>query len=128
MNQVFNIETYISKGESLEVQCTVENKSSVSVTPRATLYQTQIFMTGERHKTVETSLTEPSIGTTVEAGVTNEDIISVLIPEDVSLSIKCPIITVKYFIHVTLDIPHAIDLHLNLPIVITNRQALNSFP
>ncbi len=85
-------------------------------------------MTGERHKTIEASLTDPSIGTTVEAGVTSEDVISVFIPEDVPLSIKCPIITVKYFIHVTLDIPHAIDLHLNLPIVITNRHALNSFP
>jgi len=84
-------------------------------------------MTGERHKTIETSLTEPVIGSTVEAGVTTENVISLIIPEDIPLSIKCPIITVKYFIHVTLDIPLTIDLHLNLPIVITNRYALHDF-
>ena len=55
----------------------------------------------------------------------NIDSISILISEDIPLSIKCPIITVKYFIHVTLDIPHSIDLHLNLPIVVTNNYAFN---
>jgi hypothetical protein len=100
--------------------------TSVGVIPRATLYQTQIFMSGERHKTVENSLTEAVIGTAVEAGANASETIFVLTPEDISLSIKSSIITIKYFIHVTLDIPHSIDLHINLPVVITNKYALDS--
>jgi hypothetical protein len=113
-------------GEMIEVHCTVENMTSVGVIPRATLYQTQIFMSGERHKTVENSLTEAVIGTAVEAGANASETIFVLTPEDISLSIKSSIITIKYFIHVTLDIPHSIDLHINLPVVITNKYALDS--
>jgi hypothetical protein len=113
-------------GEMIEVHCTVENMTSVGVIPRATLYQTQIFMSGERHKTVENLLTEAVIGTAVEAGANASETIFVLTPEDISLSIKSSIITIKYFIHVTLDIPHSIDLHINLPVVITNKYALDS--
>jgi len=98
----------------------------VSVTPRATFYQTQIFMSGETHKTIETSLTEPITGSIVNPEHKEEEIISIIIPEDVPLSMKTHIITVKYFVHVTLDIPHTVDLHINLPIVITNEYALNA--
>jgi len=113
-------------GETLEVDCTIDNGSTARVTPRVVLYQTQIFMTGERHKTIETLLTEPSFGKPVGAEVTAEDAISLLIPENIPLSIKSTLITVKYFIRVILDIPNSMDLQLNLPIVITNRHALNN--
>jgi hypothetical protein len=112
-------------GETIEVHCTVENMCSAGVIPRASLYQTQIFMSGERHKTVENSLTDAVIGTVVEAGATASETIFVSTPRDISLSIKSSIITIKYFIHVTLDIPHSIDLHINLPVVITNECALD---
>jgi len=110
----------------IEVHCTVENMSSVNVTPRATIYQTQIFMSGERHKTIETPLTEPLIGSVVESGFDNTETLFLLLPEDMSFSIKTSIITIKYFVHVTLDIPHRIDLHINLPFVVTNKYALDA--
>ena len=63
----------------IEIDCIVENMSSVDVIPRATLYQTQIFMSEERHKTIETSLS-PVIGSKVEAGLNNAETLFVLIP------------------------------------------------
>lgn len=61
----------------------------------------------------------------VSAGFKKDDILQLVVPEDAALTMKCPIISVKYFIHVTLDIPYTIDLHLDLPIVITNKYALS---
>ncbi|XP_054157138.1 arrestin domain-containing protein 3-like [Oppia nitens] len=112
-------------GELVEVHVTVDNKSSVDVTPRATLYQTQVYMCGERHKGLEVPLTNPLVGTLVSAESSNDEIIYLRMPAEASLSIKSPIITIKYFIHVTLDIPHAIDLHVNLPIIVTTGSAFN---
>ncbi|CAG2117775.1 unnamed protein product, partial [Medioppia subpectinata] len=83
-------------GELAEVVCNIENDSTHSATPRATLYQTQIFMTGEKHKTIETTVTEAIVGDTIEAGVVTESVINVPIPDDIPLSLKCPNITVKY--------------------------------
>ncbi|CAG2114742.1 unnamed protein product [Medioppia subpectinata] len=111
-------------GEVIEVQCSVENQSSVDVVPRVTLYQTQIYMCGERHKSLEVALTEPIVGHKVKSETDGAEIISVPIPQEASLSIKSPIISIKYFVHITLDIPHAIDLHINLPIIVTNKSAL----
>ncbi|KAH9399053.1 hypothetical protein TYRP_018440 [Tyrophagus putrescentiae] len=37
---------------------------------------------------------------------------------------KSNIITVKYFVHVTLDIPQNKDLHINLQFVVTNKAAI----
>ncbi|CAG2100440.1 unnamed protein product [Medioppia subpectinata] len=110
-------------GESIEIHCCVDNSSTVSVSPRASLYQTQIYMSGEKHRTIETLLSEPILGSNISAGHKVEEILEMRIPDNSVLSMKSSIITVKYFIHVTLDIPYTIDLHLNLPIVITNKYA-----
>ncbi|CAG2163523.1 unnamed protein product [Oppiella nova] len=112
-------------GESIEIHCSVDNSSTVSVTPRASLYQIQIFMSGDKHKTIETLLCEPILGSIISAGHKEEEVLRLTIPDNSVLSMKSSIITVKYFIHVTLDIPYTIDLHLNLPIVITNKYALS---
>jgi len=55
-----------------------------------------------------------------------EEVLSVTIPTDESLSIKSSVITVKYFVHVTLDIPHSFDLHINLPVVLTSQKVLDA--
>ncbi|XP_054157139.1 arrestin domain-containing protein 3-like [Oppia nitens] len=112
-------------GQTVELICQIDNKSTARVTPRATLYRTEIYMTGEKHKTVETILTDPFQGTEVEPGETIDSVINIPIPDDLPMSLKCPNITIKYFIHCTLDIPHTIDLHLNLPIILTNNQMLD---
>ncbi|CAG2173755.1 unnamed protein product [Oppiella nova] len=113
-------------GEVVEVHCSVDNDSSVDVTPRLTLYQTQIYMCGERHKSLEVALTEYMVGNKVTSETKSMESLFVTIPKNATLTIKSAIITIKYFIHITLDIPHAIDLHINLPIIVTNRSALGS--
>ena len=101
---------------------TVDNESTVDVTPRASLHQTQVYMCGERHK--EVVITESIVGKTVHKKTNITEIIIIPLPEDLPLSTKSGLISVMYFIHVTLDIPHAIDLHVILPIVIANKSAL----
>ena len=81
-------------------------------------------MSGERHKTVESIITDYALGEEVMYEMNAVSLVRLTIPDNIPLSIKCPNITVKYFIHVTLNIPHAVDLHLNLPIVVTNSLVL----
>ena len=108
-------------GESISVHISVDNKSSAKLVPRISLHQIQIYMCGSRHKTIETTLSnDPIIGTEIEPHSEAVEVLHVKIPSDESLSIKSSVITVKYFVHVTLDIPHSFDLHINLPIVLTS--------
>ncbi|CAG2169372.1 unnamed protein product [Oppiella nova] len=97
----------------------------VAVTPRATLYQTRVYQSGECHKAVDRVLTEHIIGKKMASNANNTDIIHIPIPKSASLSIKSDVISVKYVVHVTLDIPHAVDLHINLPIIVTTQSALD---
>ena len=112
-------------GETIEVNCYVANKSTVEVTPRATLYQTRVYQCGEYHKAVDRVLTEHIIGNKMASNANNTDIIHVPIPKTASLSIKSDVISVKYVVHVTLDIPHAVDLDIDLPIIVTTQSALD---
>lgn len=85
-------------------------------------------MTGERHKTVENSLTEAVEGEEVLSHTIVEDVaLSVAIPVNIPLSIKSELLTLKYFVHVTLDIPFATDIHVNLPVIVTSRVALENW-
>lgn len=102
----------------------INNTSTLKVQPRAALYQTQIFMSGDRHRTLEIVLVDPINGSEVDPTEVIEDIIEIPIPTRAQLTMKSTIITIKYFVHVTLDIPHNIDLHINLPIVITNKSSM----
>lgn len=115
------------RGEEIRINLLIDNSSSANVKPRVTFYQTQIYMTGERHKTVENSLTEAAEGEEVASHTIVEDAtISVQIPVNIPLSIKSELITLKYFCHVTLDIPLATDIHINLPVIVTSRAALEN--
>ena len=111
-------------GEPLELHVTVDNESTVEVTPRATLHQTQVYMCGERHKAKEVAVTESIVGKTVHRNSNLTETLLIPLPEYLSLSIKSGIIRIVYFIHVFLDIPNAIDLHVNVPIVIVNKFVL----
>ncbi|KAF7493000.1 Arrestin domain-containing protein 3 [Sarcoptes scabiei] len=111
-------------GDTIQLKTLINNTTTLKVTPRAALYQTQIFMSGDRHRTLELVLVEPIEGSEVDPTEVIEDTIEMPIPTRAQLTMKSPIITIKYFVHVTLNIPHNIDLHINLPIVITNRAAL----
>lgn len=112
-------------GETVQVHVSVNNKTSTKITPRISLHQTQIYMCGARHKTIETTLNnDPIQGTEIESHSEAVEVLNIKIPSDESLTIKSSVITVKYFIHVTLDIPHSFDLHINLPIVITSARVI----
>lgn len=114
-------------GEEIRVNYFIDNSSTANVKPRATFYQTQIYMTGERHKTVENSLTEAIEGEEVSAhSIVDNGTILVKIPLNIPLSIKSELITLKYFLHVTLDIPLATDIHINLPVIVTSQMALEN--
>ncbi|KAH9497092.1 Arrestin domain-containing protein 3 [Dermatophagoides farinae] len=118
-----SIEAAISR-ETIKLKTLINNTSTLKVQPRAALYQTQIFMSGDRHRTLEIVLVEPINGSEVDPTEVIEDIIEIPIPTRAQLTMKSSIITIKYFVHVTLDIPHNIDIHINLPIVITNKSAM----
>ncbi len=83
-------------------------------------------MAKDRHITIQDT-TGYVVGEQVDAGQTEEQILSLEIPKEFPLSIKTPLILVKYYIHVTLDIPREFDLHINLPIIITNQFALDRY-
>lgn len=112
-------------GEKITVHLGIDNRTNTKVTPRLNLYQVQIYMSGVRHKTIESILTEePVVGPEIEPHKEEEALLVVKIPSDEALSIKSSVITVKYFVHVTLGIPHSFDLHVNLPIVVTSRRVI----
>lgn len=128
-------------GETITVHITVDNKTNTTVVPRVQLNQVQIFMCGVRHKTIETAIS--NLGDSQQCGHNQqsaivsgaeiaphssvEELLDVKVPWDESLTIKSSVITVKYFVHVTLDIPHSFDLHVNLPIVVTSGTVLDGF-
>ena len=113
-------------GELIELHTTVENNSSVEVTPRCTLYQRQIYMCGERHKAFDEAITEYIVGKPVAEISEQTDTLFIRIPREISLTIKSTMVNVKYFVHVTLDIPYSIDIPVDLPIIITTKSALKS--
>jgi len=108
-------------GELLPVHICVQNAALTKVTPRITLRQVQIFMCGTRHKAIESTINyEAVIGEPIGSHSEAQQELRIAIPADESLSIKSSVITVKYFVHVTLDIPHSLDLHIDLPVVLTS--------
>ena len=113
------------QGENIKIKCTVYNNSSVETKPRATLYQTRVFKCGERHKASQVPLSDTVIGDRIDSQSNSEQTLDIVLPEEASLSIKSDAIVVKYFIHVTLDIPHAFDIHVNLPFVVTTYPAID---
>ena len=122
--QVISIDN-VNLGETIVLHCDVANDSSVETTPRATLYQMRIFLFGERHTGSQQAITEHIVGKKIDKHSRASEILAIPVPNDIPLSIKTDLISVKYFLHVTLDIPHAIDLHVNLPILITTKSALD---
>lgn len=113
-------------GQTITVHIAVDNSTNIPVVPQIALQQVQIYMSGTRHKTIENTITEePTTGEPIAPHTEKEMAqLDVHIPKDLVLSIKSSVITVKYFVHVTLKIPHSLDLRVNLPVVITSEQVL----
>ncbi len=63
------------------------------------------------------------MGSAVSPGMTNNETLSMPIPNDLPILYnQCPIIELNYVIVVTLVIPGSIDLHIELPLVLTNQE------
>ncbi|CAG2174889.1 unnamed protein product [Oppiella nova] len=123
-------------GEVVTIVCNVSNKSSVGVIPRVTLRQIQTFKqlmaAKNNEKTVRRQTThavkkQRLEGSLTEPGLSTTHIFHVEIPIDIPISVDCPILTVSYDLHLTVDIPSAIDLHLDLPIMITTKNVVNQY-
>lgn len=80
-------------------------------------------MTKNRHHSIEKHF-EAVKGKPVVKGKPGLDQILLKIPDCAPLTIKNELMVVKYFVHITLDIPMELDLHINLPIIITTKRAL----
>ena len=108
----------------IKLKTNINNMTTLKVQPRATLYQTQIYSTNNGHRTMELPLGESHHGHEVDSNDVSQDMIEIPVPSTAPFTMKSTVVTVKYFVHVTLDIPHNIDLHMNLPVVVTNKCAL----
>ena len=121
-----------ARGETIEVHVFIDNDTTAKVTPRVSLHQIQIFMCGTRHKTIDLPVTgeddtkaeEEIRGQEVEPKSKSEQTLKVYVQDRDALSIKSSLISVKYFVHVTLDIPFCADMKIDLPVVLTKQNVI----
>ncbi|NWR38724.1 ARRD3 protein, partial [Tachuris rubrigastra] len=105
-------------GESIQIFAEIENCSSRVVVPKAAIYQTQAFYAKGKMKEVK-QLVASLRGESLSSGKTETWNGKQLKIPPVSPSIlDCSIIRVEYSLMVYVDIPGAMDLFLNLPLVI----------
>lgn len=105
-------------GESIQIFAEIENCSSRMVVPKAAIYQTQTFYAKGKMKEVK-QLVANLRGESLSSGKTETWNGKMLKIPPVSPSIlDCSIIRVEYSLMVYVDIPGAINLSLNLPLVI----------
>ncbi|CAG2168966.1 unnamed protein product [Oppiella nova] len=120
-------------GEFVVFHCNVINQSSTRVIPRVTLRQTQTYLMRKKNKTKIRQNTHYEIkcqrmeGLPTEAGSSSTQTFQVPIPIGIAISVNSPILEVSYDLHLTVDIPSAIDLHLDLPIMITTKNVVNQY-
>ncbi|MBN3320360.1 ARRD3 protein, partial [Atractosteus spatula] len=105
-------------GESIQIFAEIENCSSRMVVPKAAVYQTQTFYAKGKMKEVK-QLVANLRGESLSSGKTETWNGKMLKIPPVSPSIlDCSIIRVEYSLMVYVDIPGAMNLFLNLPLVI----------
>ncbi|CAL9708370.1 unnamed protein product [Knipowitschia caucasica] len=105
-------------GESIQIFAEIENCSSRMVVPKAAIYQAQTFYAKGKMKEVK-QLVANLRGESLSSGKTETWNGKMLKIPPVSPSIlDCSIIRVEYSLMVYVDIPGAINLSLNLPLVI----------
>lgn len=114
-------------GGTIPVKLNITNKSNLKMHAQVSLYQIQIFECNQVHRILETCLThDPVVSQLVDANQSISDTVTLPLSNKLVLSLKNPLITVKYYVYVTLDIPQMLDLHLKLPFIMTTKQACNT--
>ncbi|TRZ02586.1 hypothetical protein DNTS_003825 [Danionella cerebrum] len=109
---------FVFTGESIQIFAEIENCSSRMVVPKAAIYQTQTFFAKGKMKEIK-QLVANIRGESLSSGKTETWNGKMLKIPPVSPSIlDCSIIRVEYSLMVYVDIPGAMNLSLNLPLVI----------
>lgn len=105
-------------GESIQIFAEIENCSSRVVVPKAAIYQTQTFFAKGKVKEIK-QLVANLRGDPLPPGKSETwDGKMLKIPPISPSILDCSIIHVEYSIMVYVDIPRAVNLTLNLPLVI----------
>ncbi|XP_067885776.1 arrestin domain-containing protein 3-like [Heterodontus francisci] len=108
---------YVS-GESIEIFAEIENHSSRIVVPKAAIFKTHIFH-AEGEKKKDRDLVTKLKGEPVLAGKTETwNGMQLEIPQMPPTLMNCSIIQVEYLLRVYVDIPKALMLNVDFPIVI----------
>ena len=112
-------------GEVITIELTTVNEATIAVQPRVMLFQTQMFTQNQMQRTLETSLSdEPYTVPVVPPQHSITQIIQVPLSPNLVVSLYSALITVKYFVHISIDIPqHIVELNMNLPFVVTTERA-----
>ena len=105
----------------MPIELHIINDSPHKLNSIVTLYQVQCFLCQNRQHIVEHHFEEIG-GSTVLKGKDMRETINLTIPDTCIVSFKTPIIMVSYFIHLSLHITKSIELHLNLPIIISTKK------
>ncbi|KAJ6223307.1 hypothetical protein RDWZM_001852 [Blomia tropicalis] len=113
-------------GETIKVQMDMINESNISIQPRISMYQTQAFTYNQVVRTMESSLIDPCMAEQLESGQNGTQTVTIPVPTTCSISLKSPLITVRYFVHISMDIPQSIDLTINLPFIVTTERFRSS--
>lgn len=105
-------------GESIAITADFENLSTRTVIPRATLHQTQTFVAGGKSRSRHNKFTIVT-GPAIQPGRTASwDSQLLKIPAVSPSIINCSLIRVDYSVRITLQIPGAYNLSVDLPIII----------
>lgn len=105
-------------GESIKIFVEIENHSSRKVVPKAAIVKKTIFHAKTKKKTLSEVVIKTK-GEPVLAGQKDSRNSMMLeIPELIPTLMNCTIIQLDYSIQVTVDIPRAMGLTVDLPIVI----------
>lgn len=105
-------------GESIAITADFENHSSRTIIPHATLHQTQTFLAGGKSRSRRCKFTIVT-GLAIQPGRTaNWDAQLLKIPAVSPSIINCCLIRVDYAVRITLQIPGAYNLSVDLPVVI----------
>ncbi|XP_069747009.1 arrestin domain-containing protein 3-like isoform X2 [Narcine bancroftii] len=105
-------------GESIQIVAEIENHSSRTVVPKAAIYKTTVYHAKSKSKTCSESIAEVK-GDSILAGQKESRNVMVLkIPQVPPTLMNCTIIQMGYSLKVGVSIPGAMNLTVNLPIVI----------
>lgn len=105
-------------GESIAITADFENLSGRLIIPRATLHQTQTFVAGGKSRSRCNKFTIVT-GVAIQPGrAASWDSQLLKIPAVSPSIINCALIKVEYSVRITLQIPGAYNLSVDLPVII----------